>query len=301
MILSRSVFAFVCCFFSLWGTYAQQKSQSWIFAYDPLLYNGAYAGVNDGVACMMHLNKQWVNLEGSPLSFILSGSTLWRNVNLGVGASFSYQSIGINERKEAATDLAYRIRISDSGILSMSVGGNYLWNSYNDSDLANSESDAVWENLPEQRTSLSGQVAFWYESPSWSVALSAKGLGNTVHSKDYGCVLVPHGYLSLSKSFSWTKDYMLKLQSIVMGAENAPFSFLLEPNLDYDGRWNLGLLYEIDHYVGALFKVFATEHFYVSASYSYAINALAKTDASSSFELMLGFRFSKEVEKNEWD
>ena len=301
MILSRSVFAFVLCIFSVGGVLSQQKSQSWMFVYDPLIYNGAYAGVNDEVSCVMHLNKQWVNLEGSPLTFVLAGSTLWSNMNLGVGASFSYQSMGINERKELESELAYRIRFSERRVLSMSVGGNYLWSCYNDSELANSEGDAVMEDLPDQNSLFSGQVAFWYESLSWNVAISAKGLRNKAHSEEFGSILVPHGFLSVSKSFFCAKNYVLKWQSIVMGAENAPLSFLLEPNLDYDGRWNFGLLYEIDHYVGALFKVFATEHFYVSGAYSYALNKLVKADASSSFELMLGFRLAKAVEKSVWD
>lgn len=299
MFLFKRICAFFICVFLGSKVFAQQEPHTMMFIYDPLSYSGAYAGVEDEVSCVMHFNKQWVNMEGSPLSFFFSGSTPVKRTGLGFGVSFSHQSIGVNERSDLEAALSYHVHLSERSLLSMSVGGECLWHAFNDRELANSEGDFLYESMSERNTSYSAQVAVLLKCNSWRVSVSANGLGDFA-KKDCEYALVPHGYLSVSKNSRVDKHIELSVDAIIMGAKNSPLAFAFEPNLNYGGRWNVGLLYEIDHYVGALFKVFVCEHFYMGGAYSYALNDLEKVGASSSFELMIGFRFPTVEERLTW-
>lgn len=276
---------------------AQQTAQSLMFVYDPLLYNGAVA-TKEEVSCNMHVDKQWLNLEGSPVSFFLTASAPLSKTGLGVGAMFLHQSIGINEWSSVAAVVAYRLSLSEGYALSMSVGADRVWHSLNDAKLANVEGDASYEILSECAPWLSGQVGLWMNAPSWHVSLSTKGLrmdGDTPYES------VLHANLSVSKRFPMGKGCSFCMDMMAMVAENTPVTFLVQPNVDCADRWNMGLAYEVDHYVGAFFRLSVCRNFMVGGAYSYAVNSLANAEAASSFELMVGFRLPLKEERMAWD
>lgn len=299
MCLCKKMFVFCWAILVTTVMNAQQEAQSLMYAYNPLMYNGAYASVKESVSLELHLNKQWVNVEGTPMTCVFTGSAPLWNTGVGVGLSFSHQSIGINEHSNLQSQLAYRVRLMEKSLLAFSVGGECLWHNTNDSKLANSKEDDLSEALYESGINYAAQFSLWCENPHWSLSFSMKGIGNKKRA-DNLCSQVPHAYLSFSTMFPIEKKYDVRMEFIAMGTENSPLAFQIVPNLDCEDRWNVGLLYEIDHYVGAMFKAFVCEHFYLGGAYSYALNDLATADASSSFELMLGFKFPTKQEPLTW-
>lgn len=296
MFFSKRFWAFSFCISSFCCLFAQQAAQSLMFVYDPLLYNGAVV-TKDEISCNLHFDKQMLNVEGSPTTFFLTASAPLLGSGLGVGGEFLHQSIGVNEWTDLQGALAYRLQMSEDYALSMAVGGEWAWHCFNDSKLANEEDVAIFEEYAEDEPIFTAQIAFWLDAPSWHFSFSAKGL-RLAEGAHYQSV--PHGYLSASRRFSLDRSYALKVDMLVMVAENSPISFLIAPNLDCANRWNFSLMYEIDHYVGTSFKLSVCKNFHIGGAYSYAVNSLMRAGAESSFALLLGFALPTKEERMTW-
>mgnify|MGYP002382855812 CR=1 FL=1 len=90
---------------------AQQEQQYTQFMYNKLGLNPGYAGSTDAGCLTAIYRKQWIGLDGSPSTQMLSYNTPMLNKRVGVGLSLLRNSIGIENRITLEGTYAYRIQV----------------------------------------------------------------------------------------------------------------------------------------------------------------------------------------------
>ncbi|NMM49606.1 PorP/SprF family type IX secretion system membrane protein [Marinigracilibium pacificum] len=83
------------------------------------ILNPAYAGADDALSLTAIYRSQWSNIEGMPVTQTLSGHSLIKNNNSGVGATITHDQIGIHRNITAVGAYSYRINLSNDRYLAL--------------------------------------------------------------------------------------------------------------------------------------------------------------------------------------
>lgn len=285
-------------FFGFYTTlYSQQELHSYMYSYNPLLYNASYAGSDNAVSANFNFSKQWINIEGSPMSFLLSGSSpVWEGLSLGLVSQ--YEKEGINTRERADIIMSYKIRTSEKTKVSFGLGGGIHHIAKDFTKLTDEKkTDAYYEEQPESESLFQCQAGVMFYSERFRVSLSAKGLLNNHDDECFGYKQRPHYYLCVYKKLCFSDDLSVDAEVVATAEENSPISVDIMPKVDWN-EVSLGLLYRLDTYVGVNVRTFVSEKFLIGVAYVHSFNDMAKANSHSSMELMVGFRCS--LEKKEW-
>lgn len=270
-----------------------------MYVYDPLLYNSAYAGVSDYSSLSLHFNKQWINMDGSPVSVQMAGSVVMR-YDFSFGGIFQYEELGVSQHTVADLLLTYKVELFSEMLLSMGVGGGVCVMNKDFSDMNDlMYEDVYYKEQPKRETLPHGQVGVLLHSESFQVSCSAKGLWETNQNSDFGYKQKTHFYFSCGKNFRMNKQFQLSVASMASLTRSSPVSVDFFPTLEYEETFSLGLSYRTDHYGGVNFKINVTPYFYVGGAYVHSLNELAGAKMTSSFELMLGIR-SPQKDEVDW-
>ncbi|MCK9155192.1 MAG: PorP/SprF family type IX secretion system membrane protein [Paludibacteraceae bacterium] len=283
------------------SVYSQQEMQSYLSVYNTLLYNAAYSGINDDASMSLHFDKQWINMDGSPITFQFAGSSLLK-YNLSTGAVFQYEEVGITQHTVVDLLLAYKITLSKNTILSMGIGGGFCFLDKDFEELNDDlKTDKYYANQPEKERLPHGQVGLLLHSDKYHFSCSAKGLWESHPNEDFGYKQRTHFYVSGGGKFRLNKNFLFLASCLATMERNSPISLDLFPGIEYDKTFSIGLLYRTDHYGGLNFKVNVTPCFYLGGAYVHSLNQLANEKITSSFELMIGVRFPLKDEVSEWN
>lgn len=289
----------VVCFFLFFvskSLFSQQEMQSFMYVYDPLLYNPAYAGVADYSSLSLHFNKQWINMDGSPVSVQMAGSAVLE-YDFSLGGIFQYEKLGVTQHTVADFMLTYKVETFSGIILSMGVGGGVCVMDKNFSDMDDLMCEDVYYKEQQKRETLPhGQFGVLLHSESFRVSCSAKGLWETNQNSDFGYKQRTHFYFSCEKDFRMNKQFELSVAGMATLTRSSPVSVEFFPTMEYEETFSLGLSYRTDHYGGVNFRVNVSPCFYIGGAYVHSLNELAGAKMSSSFELMLGVRSPKKDE-----
>lgn len=99
--------------FLIWSgcTFAQQEEQFTQFMHYKMGLNPGYAGSGGGIEVAGLVRNQWMGIEGSPQTQLLSFSTPMANNRVGLGANIIRNTIGVTSQYTIETSYAYRIPV----------------------------------------------------------------------------------------------------------------------------------------------------------------------------------------------
>lgn len=98
---------------SVFALNAQQDPLITIYQFNQLMFNPAYAGMHTNMSASLHTRAQWVGIEGSPVTNILSGHTAMYKNKVGAGAWLSYDQFGLYRNSEFFSAYSYKIKFDD--------------------------------------------------------------------------------------------------------------------------------------------------------------------------------------------
>ena len=104
------------------------------YQFDQSMINPAYAGALDVLRVGVFIRKQWVNIEGAPLTNTVTGHTSIANNTAGVGLLVINDQFGVNSNTEVYGSFSYKINFG-RGTLSAGLSGGYLSYRYDYSKL----------------------------------------------------------------------------------------------------------------------------------------------------------------------
>jgi len=143
--------------------HAQQDPLYNLYQYNQVMINPAYAGLYKDVTLNLIARKQWVGIEGAPLTnFFSVTSSMGRR--MGFGASVVDDRLGINTTQEGQLAFSFKVIESDDHVLAFGVQGGLINYRYDYSKLNLEYLDD--EDLDLTRTSFSqpnvGAGVFYY-------------------------------------------------------------------------------------------------------------------------------------------
>lgn len=104
--------------------FAQQQAQFSLSHWNPYMLNVAYAGAEGVLAANANVRKQWVALEGSPLTQQVDVSLPWAYAYGGAGVAIQNDVIGAERTSSVALSYNYIVRLGARGaIASVGVAG----------------------------------------------------------------------------------------------------------------------------------------------------------------------------------
>ena len=120
----KKITFYIICLISVFCAFSQQRPIISSYQFNGLALNPAYAGSLNLFIANYIYRKQWVNIEGSPTSQILSLHNSFYSNQIGVGLQMTRDKIGIHEETSVYASYAYKIRTS-AGILALGVSGGF--------------------------------------------------------------------------------------------------------------------------------------------------------------------------------
>jgi len=298
---------FVILIFCFAKGLSQQESQLTQFAYNKLSLNPAVAGENDYTSITGIYRDQWSGIIGAPKSQYLTINFPTIVNQIGVGMNVQRQVIGIQEKREVATMLAYKVRLG-SGTLSMGLQMSFrnFINDFTDDNLIAIDGfdlDPSIERTKFNTSIFNVGIGGFYKGPNYYIGVSAPRMLKadlddritTSVSKE-----TRHYYGMAGVKFDLNSQWSFYPQVLFKTAQNIPYDLDLFALFIYKNQIHLGtnfraggsqksILESIDLVIGLKIndKVFG------SMAYDFTFSEIREFE-NGSFELLLQYNINND-------
>ena len=283
------------------GANAQQDARYTQYMFNKLVFNPGYAGTGEGLSLSGLARIQWVNIDGAPTSFSLSGHTpLGQGKKVGVGAFLEHDRIGVHQETSLFLNYAYKLMLGERNILSLGVNGglSYLTSDFQslaDTEIIQLSADPSFQTNVSKILPNFGVGAYFYQPNKYYLGLSAPFLlTNNLESVSRIAHQYRHYYLTGGMVVPMGSSLKLKPSFLVKAVPgNAPIQF--DANLMFlikEALW-LGLSYRIDDQINSESLDFIASFqmkngLRIGYAYDLTLSELSNY-TSGSHEIMLGY------------
>lgn len=230
---------------------AQQEQQYTQFMYNKLGLNPGYAGSTDAGCLTAIYRKQWIGLDGSPSTQMLSYNTPLLNKRVGVGLSLLRNSIGIENRITLEGTYAYRIQVG-RGTLGIGIMASVRRRAVDWADprLKGTQPIGADNGITggfQSKWLFNVGVGAYYATNRFYVGASLpRMLNNNIDFSEIGNVLskeVNHGYLMSGLMINVNDKIKLQPQLLIKYAKNSPLDFDANLMAIFLDKFNVGATY----------------------------------------------------------
>lgn len=104
------------------GSYAQNDFHFSHYMYNFHTYNPANAGSSSNIIANLVARKQWVGMDGSPLTTFVNAHAYVPSIHGGAGLTIYNDRLGFENHFNARLSYAYHLRLSEKATLAMGTG-----------------------------------------------------------------------------------------------------------------------------------------------------------------------------------
>ncbi len=269
---------------------AQQQPMYTQYMFNGLAINPAYAGSHESISATALARIQWVGIEGAPRSQTFSIHSPIPNKNIGLGAFFSHDELGVTEQNTLYLSYAYMMQ-TGSGTLSFGLQGGLQSTSINYADLGLNDQNlqlSASEMAPNFGAGLFYASQRFYAGASIPVLLNKEISG--INNSDVSANQIRHFFLTAGYVFDLTPVLKLKPSGLVKSVSGAPLEMDINANLIINDRVWFGLSYRSFDSISALFDLQVNPQLRFGYAYDYTTTDLGQAN-SGSHEFMLNYRF----------
>ena len=284
---------------------AQQNPHYTQYMYNMNIINPAYAGSKESLSFGILYRNQWVNVDGAPKTFSLSGSSpVGRNV--GVGLSIIADEIGPVKEQNVYGDFSYTLNLGGEHKLALGLkAGATFQNIGLFSQIASTlpvptGDDAFAEDT--NNTYFNVGTGIFYYTDKYYVAFSMPNIIKSTHldfnGRKYGSE-TQHYFLTGGYVFDLSPTVKFKPFTMVKTAINAPVSVDISTNFLFNDKFEIGASYRLDDSVSGLVNYAITPSLRIGYAYDRVISDIRFT-AQSSHEIIVLFdlNFPKKVSRS---
>jgi len=265
------------------------------YVLNPMSINPAAAGESGALNISTFYGRQWVGVDGSPTTIILSADAPFADRKLGFGLMIISDKIGVTKENQLASSYAYKIELKD-GILSFGLGAGIITTNTAFSELIVLDpGDEIY--LTNSKTYIVPNFSFGihYSKNNYFAGLSVPKLlnysfdftknkyvfDNSIRNYSY---LLNTGYIfNASEKFKIFPSLLLRLSSV---PSNSKFQY------DINKFW-IGGSYRNKRTFATMFQIQPNDQLRIAYTYNFELSQLGKY-SKGSHEIMLRyiFRFS---------
>ena len=302
--MNKIYLAVLIALVTLFEANAQQDTHYTQYMYNMNVINPAYAGSKENLSFGLLYRKQWVDIQGAPSTFTLSGHSP-AGKNVGLGLSVIADEIGPVKEQNVYGDFSYTLNLGGEHKLALGLkaGATFqkigLFSEINSSlpqqgDLGFSEDTSnIFFNI--------GTGIFYY-TDKYYVALSVPNMMKAnymdFNGVKYGTE-TQHYFLTGGYVFDLSSTVKFKPFAMLKSAFNSPSSLDVSANFLFNERFEIGGTYRVDDSFGAMVNFAITPSLRIGYAYDHIISEL-KTTAPASHEVILLFdvNFPKKVSRS---
>ncbi|RKE03836.1 PorP/SprF family type IX secretion system membrane protein [Marinifilum flexuosum] len=245
--------------FPIFKSWAQEDIRFSNFSYNRLFYNPAYAGSSRFMEAVIAYRNQWVDVEGSPETAVLSIQAPVNYTNFGLGAVVYNNRFGIQKDNAVFLNYAYHLQVSLEGTLSMGIQAGFINKQINWTELTTYDPNFPSPDdpaFPDQDISTwvpSFGIGFYYYTPKYYIGFSAprllsndqpdtEGFSDNMKFKFKNTVY----YLGGGATFPLNPELTFKPSVLVVGSYSGTTTALANFDMVHESGVSLGLGYRTD-------------------------------------------------------
>lgn len=279
---------------------AQYDAMFTQYMFNEMFINPAYAGYKNALSVTALHRQQWIGVEGRPITTTISVHTPIFKNTMGVGLSFLTEKLGVSTRNLLYLSYAYRVKVSNKGVLNFGLMGGIHLQSERLTDIALTDlGDPDFSGNIKNLITPNFGFGMLYFDDKFYAGLSiprliddeAKMTANGFTTKDLAVRIKKfHYYLTMGRVFNISENFKLKPQLLVKAVINSPLEFDANINaLILEKLW-LGVSYRSGSDMSLIAGVQILPQFLLSYSYDYSISKM-RTFTSGSHELAINYLF----------
>lgn len=264
---------------------AQQDPHYTQYMYNMNVINPAYAGSKESFSLGSLYRKQWVNMEGAPTTFTLSGHAP-AGKNVGLGLSFISDKVGPVTEQNVYGDFSYTLKLNDIHKLALGLKAGASFHKVGLRDIQSTLPDPSEGIFGEDINDVSlnlGLGAFYY-TDHYYLALSVPNMIKSAHldynGRAYGSD-VSHYFLTAGYVFDLNSQLKFKPSVMLKSAFNVSPSLDVSANFLYIEKIELGATYRLEDSFGAMVNFAITPELRIGYAYDHIISDLKVTTPSS--------------------
>ncbi|CAN5296699.1 type IX secretion system membrane protein PorP/SprF [soil metagenome] len=277
------------------GLLAQQEAMYSQYMFNGLVLNPAYAGSTDNLTASALYRRQWLAMEGAPVTQTLSVQSPIKNKKVGLGLTIINDKIAITKNLGVNGAYSYRILNNKGGAFSMGLqtGINHLYANYN--DVALNPQNNPDNNFTDVQSFLifNFGTGIYYNTDKFYAGLSVPylyrakitGLEETTISDPH---FYRHYFLTSGYVFDVNDVLKVKPSALLKVAEGAPLQIDLNTNVWFYDVLGLGVSYRSRDAIVGMLEFQVSRQFRFSYAYDHPVTKLARV-TSGSHEVMLRF------------
>lgn len=278
-------------------TNAQHAIQFSQYFSNQLVLNPAYAGADDALSVTMVHRNQWVGVTGAPKTTTLSGHTLFKNKNTGLGINLFSDKINIHSNVSFTGIYSYRIKTGEKSYLSLGLqaGINYVKSDY--ASLAGSIHDPNDPNIRFENMS-DAQFQFgtglFFKSPRLELGISApilytSGINYYADSLT-NPVTTPHYFLFTRYKINLSPHIQLHPGFLIKGKSGWPLAIDLNIDALFREVLMLGLSYRSFKTLSTIVQVKVSPQLKFGYAYDLPLSSTQQRNYNT-HEIMLNYIF----------
>ncbi len=284
--------------------YSQQDSQFTQYMYNTININPAYAASRNAMSIFTLHRAQWVGLEGSPSTSIISLSTPISGSNLGLGVSLLNDKIGPSDENKLETDFSYTIKTSERFKLSFGLKASisFLNVDFSKLDEFNESDIAFQDNIQNNFSPNVGAGIYVYSNKTYFGVSVPNILKTTYYNKyaDAGSVSTatkrPHLYVMAGNVFKFGGDVKFKPSILTKMVSGSPIQMDISGNVLFNEVFTLGLAYRLKAAVSAMAGFQVSDSWFIGYGYDMSTNDISSYSYGT-HEIFLRFELFRRYSK----
>lgn len=277
---------------------AQHAIQFSQYFSNQLVLNPAYAGADDALSITLVHRNQWTGVNGAPKTTTLSGHTLFKNKNTGLGISLFSDKINIHSNVSFSGIYSYRIRTGERSYLCMGLqaGINYVKSDY--ASLAGNIHDPNdptirFENMSDAEFQFG--AGLYFKSPQLELGFSAPILytsGINYYTDSLTSPgTTPHYFLFTRYKINLSPHIQLHPGFLIKGRSDWPLAVDLNVDALFNEVLMFGLSYRSFETLSAIVQIKVLPQMKFGYAYDFPLSSIRRSNFNS-HEIMLNYIFN---------
>ncbi len=288
----RISLTFILAFIATLSVTGQQQVMFTQYMFNGLVINPAYAGSHEAISATALSRIQWVGVDGAPNTQTFSIHSPVPNKNIGIGAFFVRDNIGVSTENNFFLSYAYRLKMRH-GVLSMGLHGGFSNLEINYSELG--LNDANFQGTESRFRPNFGAGLFYstdrfYAGAASPYIINSKSNNGGNVNSDIQADQIQHYYVTTGAIFDLSPLVKLKPSMLVKIVSGAPIEFDFNANILLDEKLWLGVSYRSFDSIDLLAEFQLNHQFRLGYAYDITTSDLRKVN-SGSHEIMVNYRF----------
>ncbi len=279
------------------GLQAQQDFLLTNFSSNSLFINPAIAGSNGYKQGTLFFNyrDQWMGLDGSPRTMMVGGEYNLFNDRIGLGGSVSRESIGIDNRIDLISNIAYRLPLERKNeYLSFGLRvGSHIFSSEFSSVSYNDSQDLIYDSQNDQFHVLTIGTGLYYKIKNSYIGLSVPSI--VAVSQSTAPFRTRHFYLHAGTKlyFNDYNDFALEPAILLKYEFAVPIQYSIGAKLWLVSKFGVGALYRSSDGFAVSSHLKISDFLDLGASYDVNTSELNQGNIGS-IEVYVGYKINND-------